>query len=88
LDAPLAAEGGGVMANLFFDEANKAELTEEIDGKDLRVGDTMILLGEPNIIHHFEVYSGTLDFVNRIAKFTNGRGCSISDRFYKILKRM
>ena len=76
------------MKNLFFDEANKVELTEEIAGKNLRVGDTMILLGEPNIIHHFEVYSGKLDFVDRIAKFTNGRGCSISDRFYKILKRM
>lgn len=74
---------------MFFDDDCIASMTEEIDGDKLRVGDGVILLvSDINYIHHFEEYSGSLPFVRRTAVFTNGRRCSITDRKYKILKRM
>lgn len=77
------------MNALFFDEDSIGTMTEEVNGEDLRVGDTVIMLfSDLNIIHHFKEYNGPLPFVNRIAKFTNGRGCSISNGKYKILRRM
>ena len=78
------------MSPLFFDKENMRAMQECVKGKDLEIGDTVILLvSDLNIIHHFEEYTGPLDFVDRIAKFTNGRGCSIcNDGDYTILRRI
>lgn len=77
------------MNALLLDKDSIDAMTEEVNGEDLQIGDTVIILfSDLNIIHHFEEYNGPLSFVNRIAKFTNGRGCSISNGKYKILRRM
>lgn len=74
---------------MFFDNADIKTMTEEIEGKDLQVGDGVILLiSDINYIHHFDEYSGSIPFVRRTAVFTNGKRCSITDTKYKILKRM
>lgn len=74
---------------MFFDNADIKTMTEEIEGKDLQVGDGVILLiSDINYIHHFDEYSGPISFVRRTAVFTNGKRCSITDTKYKILKRM
>ena len=75
---------------MFFDDEDMRNRTEEVDGEKLQVGDGVILLwSDINYIHHFEQYKGPLPFVKRIAKFTNGRRCSIEDGGkYKILKRI
>lgn len=64
-------------------------VTEEVPGNELKVGDTIILLvTDTNVIDHFDEYTGPLDFIERIMRFTNGRSCSVSkDSRYKRLVR-
>lgn len=65
--------------SLFFDEEHKKELTEYIDGSELEAGDAIISIGAPKIIREFAPYNGPLNFVNRIAVFTDGHKMSISE---------
>lgn len=56
-------------------------------GNELKVGDTMLFLNCPKLITSFKPYSGTLDFIERVAIWNNtNNGISIeADRYYKIL---
>lgn len=65
-------------------------VTEDVPGNELKVGDAIILLvTDTNVIDHFDDYTGPLDFVERIMRFTNGRSCSVSkESCYKRLVRI
>lgn len=73
----------------FFDAQDVKDRTFEIPESEIQIGDGMILMvSDIHIVHHFEEYTGPLDFVSRIAKFTDGRGCSLEKgHYYRIVKR-
>ena len=50
--------------------------------EDLREGDCVLLLGVCKIIARFRKYTGPMDFVKRVAVFTDGTAMSLEEGQY------
>lgn len=60
-------------------------MNEYKDQSEFKPGEAMKLWNGIKVIHHFEEYNGTLEFVARVAVFTDGSKMSLEcDHQYQV----